>query len=222
MRRGHIKRPKRRVLPLRIIIPLVFLIIVVGAGYSLVIRAGYSIVTGSRVPEPRPEPIIIRPSTMDPVQNSGEYSTIDVEPVDPDNPNIPIEFLNPDVIAGPVADERQDQFTNDRVTAYRVNSTELQRSVNQYANTRANQCAGEITVVTVDGDPLNVRYVPSTANNRPLSQVSNGSRHNVLLWAPDSDNQSRRWFLLVDEGAKTVRGWVRSDFCDTTNVVFAN
>ena len=85
-----------------------------------------------------------------------------------------------------------------------------------------NQCAGEITVVTVDGDPLNVRYVPSTTNNQPFSQVSNGSRHHVLLWAPDAENQSGGWFLIVDEGTKTIRGWVRSDFCDTRNVVFAN
>jgi len=212
MRRGHIKRPRRRVLPLRIIIPLVFLIIGVGAAYSLV--------TGNRVPEPRPEPIIIRPNTMDPIQDPGEYSTIDVEPVDPEHPNIPIEFINSDLIAGPVADERQDQFTSERVAAYRVNSAELQRTVNQFANNRANQCAGEIIVVT-DDTPLNVRSGPSTGSAR-LSSVQRGTRHNVLLWAPDSGNRSGRWLLLVDEPSKTVMGWVSGDFCDLSNVVYAN
>ena len=212
MRRGHIKRPKRRVLPLRIIIPLVFLIIGVAAAYSLV--------TGNRVPEPRPEPIIIRPGTMDPIQDSGgEYSTVEVDLTEPGNPDIPVEFIDPDVIAGPVADERQDQFTSERVARYSVPAA-LQASVNQFAANRANQCAGEIIVVT-DDTPLNVRSTPSTGGAR-LTSVQRATRHNVLLWAPDSGNRSGRWFLLIDEASRTVMGWVSGDFCDAANVVYAN
>ena len=209
MRRGHIKRPRKKVLPLRIIIPLVFLIIGVGAAYSLV--------TGTRAPEPRPEPIIIRPDPI-PDFGDGEFSTVEGGTFEPLDPDIPIDPINPDIIAGPVADERQDQFTGGRVAAYSV-PTALQASVNQFGANRANQCAGEIIVVTRDGDPLNVRSVPSTANNQPLSQVSNGSRHSVLLWAPDTD-PNRRWFLIVS--GQTVVGWVRSDLTDNSNVVYAN
>ena len=210
MRRGHIKRPRRRrVFPLRIIIPLVFLIIGVGAAYSLV--------TGNRAPEPRSEPIIIMPSDMEPFLDPEGYSTL--EPYTGD-PGLPIEFNNSDVSAGPMADERQDQFTSERGAGYRVNDATLRGTVNQFAANRANQCAGEIIVVT-DDTPLNVRSGPSTANAR-LTSVQRGSRHNVLLWAPDAGNQSLRWFLLVDEGSKTVMGWVRSDFCDAVNIVYAN
>jgi hypothetical protein len=213
MNRGRInKRPRRGILPLRIIIPLVFLILGVGAAYSLV--------TVKRTPAPGPEPIIIRPSDMDPSQNDGEYNTVEGGVVEPISLDILIEPINPDPSTGPVADGRQDQFTSGRVAAYKVNSAELKKTVDQYANNRANQCAGEITVVT-DDTPLNVRSGPATSNAK-LSQVTKGSKQNVLLWARDSGNQSGRWFFFVDEPAKTVKGWVSGDFCDASNVVFAN
>ena len=212
MRRGHVKRPRRRILPLRIIIPLVFLIIGVGAAYSLV--------TGNRAPAPRPEPIIIMPGTMDPFPSDGEYRTVEIGPLDPISIDIQIETINPDPNLGQAADERQNQFTSERVAAYKVNSTELKRTVDQYANTRANQCAGEIIVVT-DDTPLNVRSGPSTGNP-VLSKATKGSKQNVLLWAPGVGSQSGRWFLLVDEQSKTVKGWVSGDYCDTASVVFAN
>ncbi|MCL2683761.1 MAG: SH3 domain-containing protein [Synergistaceae bacterium] len=212
MRRGHIKRPRRRIFPLRIIIPLVFLIIGVGVAYSLV--------TGERTPDPRPEPIIIRPNQPDPISNNGEYNTVEVVTLDPLSPDVIIQLINPDPGPGPGTDEGQDQFTSARVAAYTVNSAELRRTVDQYANNRANQCAGEVTVVT-DDTPLNIRSGPSTASTR-LTRVPRGSRYNVLLWARDGENQSRRWFLLVNEQTKAVMGWARSDFLNTGNVVFAN
>ena len=212
MRRGRIKRPRRRVLPLRIIIPLAFLIIGVGAAYSLV--------TGNRAPEPRREPIIVMPDTMDPIPEEGEYRTVEIGPIDPISIDIQIETINLDPNLGTAADERQNQFTSERVAAYKINSAELKKTVDQYANTRANQCAGEIIVVT-DDTPLNVRSGPSTGNP-VLSKATKGSKQGVLLWAPDSGNQSGRWFLLVDEPSKTVKGWVSGDYCDTASVTFAN
>ena len=212
MRRGHIKRSRRRIFPLRIIIPLVFLIIGVGAAYSLV--------TGGRAPEPRSEPIIIMPGTMDPTPDDGEYKTVEIGPLDPISLDIQIEILNPDPNPDPAVDERQNQFTSERVAAYKINSAELKKTVDRYVNTRANQCAGEITVVT-DDTPLNVRSGPSTGNP-VLTKAAKGSKQNVLLWASDTGSQSGRWFLLIDEKSKTVKGWVSGDYCDSAGVVFAN
>ena len=213
MRRGQIKRSRRRrALPLRIIIPLVFLVLGVGAAYSLV--------TGGRTPQQRSEPIIIMPGTMDQTPEDGEYKTVEIGPLDPISIDIQLETLNPDSNPGPAADERQSQFTGERVAAYKINSAELKKTVDRYANTRANQCAGVITVVT-DDTPLNVRNGPTTGSTR-LSRVEKGSKQNVLLWAPDTGNKSGRWFLLVDEQSKTVKGWASGDYCDAAGVVFAN
>jgi hypothetical protein len=120
------------------------------------------------------------------------------------------------------AEAPQDQFSDGkaRVAAYKANSSALKKTVDQYASSRANQCAGEITVRT-DDTPLNVRSGPSTGNP-VLSKVAKGSKQDVLLWAPDAKTQSGRWFLLVDSQKKTVKGWVSGEYCDTSGVVFAN
>jgi len=217
MRRGPINRPRRRVFPLRIIIPLVFLIIGVGVAYSLVV--------GDRTPEPRVEPVIIRPGQMPPISPE----------IDGDDfaggslPQTPYsDYRINGVIASPVSPDSQplapaapeDRFTTARVTAYKVSSAALKKTVDQYAKARANQCAGEVTVRT-DDTPLNVRSGPSTGNP-VITKVAKGTKQNVLLWAPDSKNQSVRWFLLIDDQTKTVKGWVSGEYCDTAGVVFAN
>jgi len=212
MRRGQIRKPRRRIFPLRIIIPLVFLVLGVAVAFSFV--------TGPRTPEPRPEPVIIMPGSNDPFPIEGGYDTTGEGQAEP----IPgeVQIINPDLFAGPVADEGQDQFTSDRIASYSVpqNQPELRRSVDQFAGSRANQCAGEIAVRLNEGS-LNVRSGPAVNSSR-LGGVDRNTRHNVLLWAPDPGNAQLRWFLLVDEGTRTVRGWVRSDYCDTANVIYAN
>jgi len=232
MRRGQIRKPRRRIFPLRIIIPLVFLVLGVAVAFSFV--------TGPRTPEPRPEPVIIMPGSNDPFPIEGGYDTTGEGQAEP----IPgeVQIINPDLFAGPVADEGQDQFTSDRIASYSVpqNQPELRRSVDQFAGSRANQCAGEIAVRLNEGSlnvrsgpavnssrlggvdrSLNVRSGPAVNSSR-LGGVDRDTRHNVLLWAPDPGNAQLRWFLLVDEGTRTVRGWVRSDYCDTANVIYAN
>ena len=197
---------------MRIIIPLVFLVLGVAVAFSFV--------TGPRTPEPRPEPVIIMPGSNDPFPIEGGYDTTGEGQAEP----IPgeVQIINPDLFAGPVADEGQDQFTSDRIASYSVpqNQPELRRSVDQFAGSRANQCAGEIAVRLNEGS-LNVRSGPAVNSSR-LGGVDRNTRHNVLLWAPDPGNAQLRWFLLVDEGTRTVRGWVRSDYCDTANVIYAN
>jgi hypothetical protein len=216
MRRGPINRTRRKTFPLRIIIPLVFLVIGVGVAYSLV--------AGDKTPEPRPDPpVIIRPGPQPPITPDGPDDAsggligslpsgdvlqggITVGPVD----------SNSNTVAAP----RDDQFTNDRVAAYKVSSAALKKTVAQYSKARSNQCSGEITVRT-DDTPLNVRSGPSTGNP-VLTKVPKGSKQSVLLWAQDSAGQSARWFLLVDDRAKTVKGWVSGEYCDSAGVVFAN
>jgi uncharacterized protein YgiM (DUF1202 family) len=132
------------------------------------------------------------------------------------------------LIVGPVnADQnqattpsREDTFTEARVASYKVGSAALKKTVDQFAKSRSNQCSGEVTVQT-DDTPLNVRSGPSTGNP-VISKVAKGSKQSVLLWAPDSKNQSTRWFLLVDDRAKTVKGWVSGEYIDTAGVVYAN
>jgi uncharacterized protein YgiM (DUF1202 family) len=126
---------------------------------------------------------------------------------------------------GPVPSQNRREggeglFTNARVAAYKVKSAELKKTVNQYAKSISNQCSGEITVRTED-TPLNVRSGPSTSNP-VVTKVQKGSRQSVLLWAPDSKTQSGRWFLLVDEKSKTVKGWVTSEYCETDSLVYAD
>jgi hypothetical protein len=110
MRRGPINRPKRRVFPLRIIIPLVFLIIGVGAAYSLVV--------GDRPPEPKPVPIIIPEEPDLPIDlgwDGGEVAVSSDETLG-------------EIIIGPVdsaqnqpaAPSREDTFTEARVASYKI------------------------------------------------------------------------------------------------------
>ena len=212
MRRGPINRTRRKNLPLRIIIPLVFLVIGVGAAYSLV--------AGDKKPDPRPEPVIIRPGPRPPITPEGQ----DEGSVDGFTGILPsgdVLSVGPvDSNSNTVAAPRDDQFTNARVAAYKVSSAALKKTVAQYSKARSNQCVGEITVRT-DDTPLNVRSGPSTGNP-VLTKVPKGSKQNVLLWAQDSASQSARWFLLVDDRTKTVKGWVSGEYCDSTGVVFAN
>jgi hypothetical protein len=213
MRRGTVNRPKRSVFPLRIIIPLVFLIIGVAAAYSLIV--------GDSGPEPRKQVVIMGPQDPLPPITPDEYDQEQNYTVVQSSADI---LLN-GIIVGPVGtsgtgEVREDQFSDTRVKAYKVNSDALRRTVNQYGKTLSNQCSGEITVLT-DDTPLNVRSGPSTGNP-VVTKVPKGSRQSVLLWAPDSRTQSGRWFLLVDDEKKTVTGWVSGEYCDTAGVVFAN
>jgi hypothetical protein len=214
MRRGPVSRPRRRAFPLRIIIPLVFLIIGVGVAYSLI--------AGARTPAPRIDPVIIRPGSMPPI-------TPDLGEMDIENGVIQVssDIALDGIMAGPVdssntpsAATPEDQFSAARVSSYKVNSAPLKKTVDQYAKARSNQCSGQVTVQTED-TPLNVRSGPSTGNP-VLTKAARGTKQSVLLWAPDSKNQSVRWFLLVDDQTKTVKGWVSGEYIDTASVVFAN
>ena len=203
MRRGPVPRPRKK-FPLRIIIPLACLVVGVGIAYSLV--------AGGKEPPPRPDPVIIMPEQAQPAP--------------------PVSYTSSDDIftsyVGPVPSQnRQNRqnsggelFTSARVAAYKVKSAELKKTVSQYAKNISNQCSGEITVRTED-TPLNVRAGPSTANP-VITKVQRGSKQSVLLWAPDSKTHSGRWFLLVDEKSKTVKGWVTSEFCEADALVYAD
>jgi len=207
MRRGPIRKAPRGVFQAKYIIPLVFLMVGVLVAYGLLFR--------DTEPEPRYEPVIVRPPDMPPVapeeQPDASMASIDdlyAVPVDGD-------YASPVPPAG-------DQFSDGkkRVSAYKVNSSALKKTVDQYSASAANQCAGEITVRT-DDTPLNVRSGPSTGNP-VLQKVAKGSKQAVLLWAPDTKMQSGRWFLLVDSQKKTVLGWVAGDYCDSSGVSFPN
>jgi hypothetical protein len=204
VKRGSIHRNKRGVFPIRIIIPLIFLIVGVGVAYALL--------SWDRTPEPRPEPIIIRPEPLS-VVDQGYDALIQAGPVLSED--ISIAAVEP--ISLPPA---TDQFSNPtrRVAEYKVNSSALKKTVDKYGKDRANQCAGEITVRT-DDTPLNVRSGPSTANP-VIAKAAKNSKQSVLLWAPDEKTQSGRWFLLVDAQKKTVKGWVSGEYCDAAGVVF--
>jgi hypothetical protein len=207
------RRPRRRNFPLGIVISLVFLILGVAVAYALLV--------GNRAPEPMPTPSpIIGPEP------------IGYEEINEENPEISSDVLHDAPIIGPITSATDVSETTDpparnqfseptkRAAAYKVNNAALRKTFDQYAKTRANHCAGEITVQT-DDTPLNVRSGPSTGNP-VLTKAAKGSKQSVLLWAPDAKNQSARWFLLVDDKAKTVKGWVTGEYCDTTDVVFAN
>jgi hypothetical protein len=205
------RRPRRRNFPLGIVLSLVFLILGVAVAYALLV--------GNRTPEPRRETIIIRPEP--PI----------VPDIDEDDAGISWDASSDAPIIGPItasdAPENTgspagDQFSDPagRAGAYKVNNAALKKTVDQYAKARANHCAGEITVQT-DDTPLNVRSGPSTGNP-VLTKAAKGSKQSVLLWAPDARNQSGRWFLLVDDNTKTVKGWVTAEYCEASGVVFAN
>jgi hypothetical protein len=105
-----------------------------------------------------------------------------------------------------------------RVSAYRVPSELLKKTVGKYAPARENQCSGEIVVRTSD-TPLNVRSGPAVSYG-VLSKAEKGSRQSVLLSATDEKKGFGRWFLLVDDRRKTVKGWVSGEYCDTSAVIF--
>ncbi|MDR3165368.1 MAG: SH3 domain-containing protein [Synergistaceae bacterium] len=181
----------------------------------------YALLVGNRTPEPRSEPIIIRPDNLSPTVSdaNGENSEISWD----------ASFDAP--IIGPVtpasdASANNDSSVNDqfssptkRAAAYKVSNAALKKTVDQYAKTRTNHCAGEITVQT-DDTPLNVRSGPAVGNP-VITKAAKGSRQSVLLWAPDAKNRSVRWFLLVDDKTKAVKGWVSGEYCNTSGVVFA-
>jgi hypothetical protein len=206
------RRPRRRNFPLGIVLSLVFLILGVAVAYALLV--------GNRAPEPRPEPMIIRPEP--PIGYEINKENVEISLDVPSDARIigPITST-PDVpenIASPAGDQFSDPAK--RAAAYKVNNAALKKTVDQYAKTRTNHCAGEITVLT-DDTPLNVRSGPSTGNP-VLTKAAKGSKQSVLLWAPDARNQSGRWFLLIDDKTKTVKGWVTGEYCDASDVVFAN
>jgi hypothetical protein len=209
------RRPRRRNFPLGIVLSLVFLILGVAVAYALLV--------GNGTPEPRPEPVIIRPENLHPIDSviteAGVGISLDV--------SADASLIGPIATSTPGVPENIDTLANDqfsepgkRAAAYKMNNSALKKTVDQYAKTRANHCAGEVTVLT-DDTPLNVRSGPSTGNP-VLMKAAKGSKHSVLLWASDAKNQSGRWFLLVDDKAKTVKGWVSGEYCDASDVVFAN
>ena len=204
VKRGSIHRNRKSVFPIRIIIPLIFLIVGVGVAYALL--------SWDRTPEPRPEPIIIRPEPLS-VVDSGYGDLIQAGPIVSED----ISIVTVEPISPPPA---TDQFSNPsgRVAGYKVNSAVLKKTVDKYGGARVNHCAGEITVRT-DDTPLNVRSGPSTANP-VIAKAAKGSKQSVLLWALDEKTQSGRWFLLVDAQKKTVKGWVSGEYCDAAGVVF--
>jgi hypothetical protein len=206
VRRGSMRKNKRGVFPIRIIIPLVFLVVGVGVAYALL--------SWDRNPEPRPEPVIIRPEPLSPVIDQEYDNPIQAGPVISED----ISIMTVEPISSSSA--AADQFSNPsgRVAGYKVNSAALKRTVDKYGKERVNQCSGEITVRT-DDTPLNVRSGPSTANP-VIAKAAKNSKQSVLLWAPDEKTQSGRWFLLVDAQKKTVKGWVSGEYCDVTGVVF--
>jgi hypothetical protein len=180
----------------------------------------YALLVGNSAPEPRPEPIIIRPDPPIVPDTNEENAGISCD-ISSDVPIIGPITSTPDA-PGNTDSAVGDQFSDParRAAAYKANNAALKKTVDQYAKTRANHCAGEITVLT-DDTPLNVRSGPSTGNP-VLTKAAKGSKQSVLLWAPDVKNQSGRWFLLIDDKAKTVKGWVAGEYCDASNVVFAN
>ncbi|MDR2780755.1 MAG: SH3 domain-containing protein [Synergistaceae bacterium] len=203
MKRGSVHKNKKGVFPIRIAIPLIFLIVGVGVAYALL--------SWDSTPEPRPEPIIIRPEPL--VVDQGYDDPIQVGPMVSED----ISVMTVEPVSSVSA---ADQFSNParRVAGYKINSAALRKTVDKYGRERANQCAGEITVRT-DDTPLNVRSGPSTANP-VVAKAAKDSKQSVLLWAPDEKTQSGRWFLLVDAQKKTVRGWVSGEYCDAAGVVF--
>ncbi|MDR1508160.1 MAG: SH3 domain-containing protein [Synergistaceae bacterium] len=200
------RRNKRGVFPIRIIIPLVFLIVGVGVAYALL--------SWGRNPEPRPEPVIIRPDPLPSVIDQEFDDPIRVGPIVSED--VSIITVEP-ISSSPAA---ADQFSNPagRVAGYKVNSAALKKTVDKYGKERVNQCGGEITVRT-DNTALNVRSGPSTSNP-VVAKAAKDSKQSVLLWAPDEKTKSGRWFLLVDAQKKTVKGWVSGEYCDAAGVVF--
>jgi hypothetical protein len=190
--------------PIKIVIPLIFLIVGVGVAYALL--------SWDRTPEPRPEPVIIRPEPL-PFENEEDGNPILAGPE-------ASEDLSIVTVEPAISVSAADQFSNPaaRAAEYKVNSAALKKTVDKYGKERANQCAGEITVRTND-TPLNVRSGPSTANS-VIAKAAKDSKQSVLLWAPDEKTQSGRWFLLVDARKKTVKGWVSGEYCDASGVVF--
>jgi hypothetical protein len=206
MRRGQPQKIRRGILQARFIIPVAFLLVGVIVAYGFM--------SENSDPEPRVEPIIIRPDNIPPIAD-------DIVSQVSANASEDVGSL---IIAGPIDSSglQEDQFSDvkTRVSAFKIGSAELKKTVALYSDAKSNQCAGEITVRT-DDTPLNVRSRPSTGSP-VLTKVPKGSKHSVLLWAPDEKTKSGRWFLLVDEKKKTVKGWVSGEYCETSGVVFAN
>ncbi|MDR0765227.1 MAG: SH3 domain-containing protein [Synergistaceae bacterium] len=207
------RKSKRQDFPLGIVLSLVFLILGVAVVYALLV--------GGRAPEPRTEPIIIRPENFPSIvsETTGENSGI-LRDASADMPIIgPISGVSdvPESTGSPAGDQFSDPAK--RAAAYKANNAALRKTVDRYAKTRENHCAGKVTVQTAD-TPLNVRSGPSTGDS-VLTKAAKGSKQSVLLWASDIGDQSARWFLLVDDGTKTVKGWVSGEYCETSDVVFA-
>lgn len=99
-------------------------------------------------------------------------------------------------------------------------SSALRRSVEKYGALRANQCSGNIIVRTSETS-LNIRSGPAVSNS-VIAKANKGAAYDVLMWANDEASSGNRWFLLVDDRRKVVRGWVSGEFCDTSGVTFAN
>jgi hypothetical protein len=206
MRRGQPQKTRKGILQARFIIPVAFLLVGVVVAYGFM--------SGNNEPEQRAEPIIIRPDNIPPIADD-IFSQVSI--------NVS-EDVSSMVTAGPidVSGPQEDQFSDvkARVSAYKAGSAELRKTVALYSGDKNSQCSGEITVRT-DDTPLNVRSRPSTGSP-VLTKAPKGSKHSVLLWAPDEKSKSGRWFLLVDEQKKTVKGWVSGEYCETSGVVFAN
>ena len=130
------RRPRRRNFPLGIVLSLVFLILGVAVAYALLV--------GNRTPEPeKTDSLIIRPEPPIRIETNEE----DTEILSVDAP-----IIGPIVITSDVPENTDspagDQFSDPakRAAAYKVNNAALKKTVDQYAKTRTNHCAGEVTV----------------------------------------------------------------------------
>lgn len=196
MRRNSPPRVQSGIFQARFIIPIAFMLVGVIVGVGFMSRGrGNGTEPVVVVPDTPPAPIVAEPFTEDQVVEMGEPV---IPPVPPAN----------------------DPFANgaERVGRYKAGTSALRQSVERYAASRENQCSGEVSVKT-EATALNIRSGPATTHP-VVAKAPRNSTQQVLLWAPEEGSQSGRWFLLVDEQKKTIKGWVSGEFCDSTNVVF--
>jgi hypothetical protein len=203
LRKNYVSRTNRGVFLAKLIIAAAFMLVGAMVAYGFLSRGGQDRSVDRTVPIIMPADL--RGNTPD----SGSSEASDDEAADAgESGGVP---------QAPDADQFDDGRA--RVSAYSVPSAALKKTVDKYAPNRANQCAGEIIVRTND-TPLNVRSGPAVSYG-VLSKAEKGSRQSVLLTATDErQGFSGRWFLLVDDQEKTVKGWVSGEYCDAGAVVF--
>ncbi|MDR1885395.1 MAG: SH3 domain-containing protein [Synergistaceae bacterium] len=215
MRKHENYEDKGNILRAKFIVPIVVLIL----GF-----VAFNIVTRDRSREAGTEGDVpaVSESQSNEIPQAGPVPLVDDEGGTwISNPDAPIVAVDP-VTVEPA---QTDQFAEwgDRVKQFGFasgTSSALRRSVEKYGAAREYQCSGNIVVRTVDTS-LNIRSGPATSNP-VVAKASKGASYPVLMWANDEGSSGSRWFLLVDERRKVVRGWVSGEYCDSTGVTFAN